>query len=376
MPLTRTSLRIVAVVIVLASAGFGYVLYEFVGKRERHLPMVVPAAVPEELSAAPYAVLATGLEIPWSLDFLPDERIVVTERPGRVRLLTPQQGLLPEPLLVVEEVVHRGEGGLLGVAVHPEFEHNRLIYLYYTYQGAQGLANKVVAYALQGESLTEPRTVIEGIPGAPTHNGGRIRFGPDGMLYVATGDAEAPRLSQEVTSLAGKILRLRDNGTIPTDNPFADSPVYSYGHRNPQGLAWDDEGNLWSSEHGARGHDEINRIEAGRNYGWPVIQGNEEAQGMERPVLHSGTDTWAPSGADVLGGTMYFAGLRGRALYAFNLDPDDPQLRSYLEGDFGRLRDVVRGPQGRLYLLTSNRDGRGVPTGRDDLLVVIDPARL
>ncbi len=371
----KTIFRTVAVLIVLASAGIGYLLYEFVVKRQRDLPVIAPAVLTAQMPEK-RGVLAVGLEIPWSLGFLPDGRILVTERPGRVRLLTSQEGLAPEPLLVVGDVAHRGEGGLLGLAIHPEFERNRLVYLYYTYQGVQGLANKVVAYTLEGDALSEPRTIIEGIPGARTHNGGRIRFGPDGMLYVTTGDAEAPRLSQELTSLAGKILRLRDNGTIPADNPFADSPVYSYGHRNPQGLAWDAEGRLWATEHGARAHDEINLIEPGRNYGWPLVQGSEEASGMTPPVLHSGADTWAPSGGDVAAGSLYFAGLRGRALYSFNLDPSNPILLRHLEGEFGRLRDVVAGPGGLLYILTSNRDGRGIPTAQDDMVFVVDPARL
>jgi len=188
--------------------------------------------------------------------------MLLTERPGRVRLLHPETGLAPEPVLEPEEVRHRGEGGLLGLAVHPNFETNRRVYLYFTYEGRQGLANKVVAYTLEKVALTGARTVIDGIPGASIHNGGRLRFGPDGMLYVTTGDAATPQVAQEISSLAGKILRLRDDGSIPSDNPFADSPVYSYGHRNPQGLAWDRAGQLWATEHGPSGHDEINRIVA------------------------------------------------------------------------------------------------------------------
>jgi glucose/arabinose dehydrogenase len=375
MSASRNISTVAVFLIVLTLGGIAFLWYDFAGQRERDLQTMVPSALPEGISDEAYGVLAANLEIPWSLDFLPDGRILVTERPGRVRLLTQQGGLVPEPILFVEEVLHQGEGGLLGVAAHPEFASNRLVYLYYTYESAQGPANKVVSYTLENHALSEARTIIEQIPGARFHNGGRIRFGPDSMLYITTGDAQIPELSQDRASLAGKILRLHDDGSTPADNPFADSPVYSYGHRNPQGLAWDGDGNLWTTDHGPKGHDEVNLIEPGKNYGWPLIQGDEEAPAMETPVLHSASDTWAPSGADVLGSFMYFAGLRGRALYQFNLDPEDPVLIPRLEGEFGRLRDVVAGPGGLLYILTSNRDGRGIPTAQDDLLLVVNPDR-
>jgi glucose/arabinose dehydrogenase len=372
----RRIFRITAVLVVLAAAGLAFFWYDFVGQRETDLSVMVPAALSVSIPNEAHGVLANHLEIPWELAFLPDGRILLTERPGRVRLLHPQTGLAPEPVLVVEEVRHQGEGGLLGLAVHPEFANNRLVYLYYTYESGRGTANKVVSCTLENHALAGARTIIENIPGARFHNGGRIGFGPDGMLYVTTGDAQIPELSQDRSSLAGKILRLHDDGSIPADNPFADSPVYSYGLRNPQGLAWDDDGQLWATGHGPRGHDEINLIEAGKNYGWPVIQGDEQGPGMEPPVLHSGSATWAPSGAAVLGDSMYFAGLRGRALYRFNLDAQNPVLTTHLEGTFGRLRTVVAGPDGLLYLLTSNRDGRTMPTAEDDLLLVVDPDRL
>jgi glucose/arabinose dehydrogenase len=371
----KNSFKIAAFLIISISVGLAFLWYDFVGKREKDLPAMVPAALPERIPNEDHGVLGVNLEIPWSLDFLPDGRILVTERPGRVRLLDPQAGLMPEPVLVLEDVRHQGEGGLLGLAVHPEFASNRLVYLYYTYESGHGPANKVVSYTLENHALSGVRIIIDQIPGARFHNGGRIRFGPDAMLYITTGDAETPEAAQDRSSLAGKILRLHDDGALPADNPFADSPVYSYGHRNPQGLAWDDDGNLWATEHGPRGHDEINLIRPGKNYGWPVIQGDEQEPGMEAPALHSGSDTWAPSGVDVLGNTMYFAGLRGRALYQFNLDRENPVLIPHLDGTFGRLRDVVAGPGGLLYILTSNRDGRGLPTAKDDLLLVVNPSR-
>jgi glucose/arabinose dehydrogenase len=366
--------KIFATMLILVAAVLAFLWYDFVGRRDRNVLEVTPASLREgNRTDIDIRILASGLEIPWSLDFLPDGRILVTERPGRVRIIDPQTGLLPEPALEVGDVNHRGEGGLLGLAVHPEFSNNRLVYLYYTYLQRQRPANKVVAYTFTGGGLSQPRIILSEIPGAGTHNGGRLKFGPDGLLYLTTGDAEAPEAAQDLESLAGKILRVREDGSTPDDNPFGNSPVYSYGHRNPQGLAWDAEGRLWATEHGPSGRDEINLIEPGKNYGWPVIQGEATAPAMFAPVLHSGGDTWAPSGAAVLDGFMYFAGLRGRALYRFNLDREQPLLQPNLRNRFGRLRDVVAGPDNLLYLITSNRDGRGIPTAEDDLALAVNP---
>lgn len=319
-------------------------------------------------------VLGGGLDIPWGIAFLPDGDMLITERPGRIRLYDAETGLLDGPLLVIGDVVHRGEGGLLGIAVHPQFPEQPYVYVYYTYQEAQALANCVVRYTLVGGSLGNRQVLLAGIPGANIHNGGRLKFGPDGCLYVTTGDAAVPERAQDVGSLAGKILRLADDGSIPTDNPSPDSPVYSLGHRNPQGLAWDDEGWLWSTEHGQNATDEVNRIRPGANYGWPVIRGDETAAGLESPVLHSGRDTWAPSGLAYLDGSLFFAGLRGGSLFEVQL-PSTVLVR-HLYGEFGRVREVVVGPDGSLYLLTSNRDGRGTPAADDDRLIRVDLEKL
>ena len=329
-------------------------------------PVAGPGGAADEVSS----VLARGLEIPWALAFLPEGDILITERPGRIRLYDSERGLLDEPLLEIADVAHRGEGGLLGIAVHPEFPEKPYVYVYYTYQEGQTLANCVVRYALVGESLRDRQVVLAGIPGANIHNGGRLRFGPDGLLYVTTGDAAVPELAQQVDSLAGKILRLADDGSTPRDNPFSGSPVYSLGHRNPQGLAWDDEGRLWATEHGASATDEVNLIQPGRNYGWPVIRGDETAAGLEPPVLHSGRDTWAPSGLAYGDGALFFAGLRGGSLFEVRLPAVLPVR--HLQAEFGRVREVVVGPDGSLYLLTSNRDGRGSPVADDDRLIRID----
>jgi glucose/arabinose dehydrogenase len=322
----------------------------------------------------PIVSLATGLEVPWSLAFLPDGGIIFTERPGRIRLVDPQQGLLADPLLTLADVNASGEGGLLGIALHPAFEANGFVYVYHTYRNGGGLANRVVRFVMRGRSLTGETVIIDGIPGAGNHDGGRIKFGPDGYLYITAGDATNADAAQSLDYLGGKILRLRDDGSIPADNPFPGSPVYSYGHRNPEGLAWDDRGRLWATEHGSSATDELNLIVAGRNYGWPVIRGDATAPGMETPVINSGSDTWAPSGTAYRDGSILFCGLRGQGLYEVDISGTDYTLTRHLGGEFGRLRDVVVGPDGYLYLLTSNRDGRGLPAPGDDQLIRLDPA--
>ncbi|HEX9664208.1 MAG TPA: PQQ-dependent sugar dehydrogenase [Patescibacteria group bacterium] len=331
--------------------------------------------VADDFDDAPIAAnLATNLEIPWALDFLPDGKILFTERPGRVRLIDPPTGLSPEPILTIAEVAHQGEGGLLGLTVHPNFSQNQFVYVYYTYLNDGQLNNKVVRFQFINDALVNPTVIIENIPGGGNHDGGRIKFGPDGMLYITTGDAGISRLAQEVDSTAGKILRLNDDGSIPADNPFQNSPVYSYGHRNPQGLAWDSQGRLWATEHGSQARDEVNLIEPGKNYGWPNITGDQTAPGFVSPVIDSGAVTWAPGGAVFAGDIMYYTGLRGQSLYRFKLKSAGPEI--LFSRQFGRLRAVELGPDGFLYLLTSNRDGRGLPTTEDDQIIIINPEKL
>ena len=220
------------------------------------------------------------------------------------------------------------------------------------------------------------KIILDNIPAASNHNGGRIKFGPDGMLYITTGDASLADSAQDKNSLAGKILRLKDDGAIPPDNPFPDSPIYSFGHRNPQGLAWDTQGKLWAMEHGSSASDELNLIKPGNNYGWPVIRGDEEETGLESPVIHSGQETWAPSGLAYFDGSLFFAGLRGQGLYQAVIENEGVTLQRYLDRNFGRLRDVVLGPDNLLYILTSNRDGRGLPVAEDDQIIRINPEKL
>jgi glucose/arabinose dehydrogenase len=331
--------------------------------------------------------LASGLEAPWDLAFVPDGRILLTERPGRVRVI--QDGALrPEPLVTIAEVAAEGEGGLLGIALDPNFAQNQGVYLYYTHRAENNqLHNRVVRYTLVGSQLSDPRIVVDGIPGAGIHNGGRIAFGPDGKLYVTAGDASQSERAQDPAALAGKILRLNSDGSIPSDNPFATSPVYALGLRNPQGLAWQPGTNqLYATEHGPQAHDEVNRIDPGGNYGWPQMQGDAgPSAGATPPVLESGATTWAPTGATLVQaatfaqwqGSLLFAGRRSETLWKLVVSPSTtrpPTLEPLIQGEYGRLRTVVEGPDGMLYLLTSNRDGRGSPAPDDDRLLRIAPA--
>jgi glucose/arabinose dehydrogenase len=332
------------------------------------------------VAAAPrITVYARGLEIPWAIAFAPDGRAFVSERPGRIRVLRPGR-LDPTPAATLP-VAHVGEGGLLGLALHPEFAAQPFVYVYYTYQ-QNGLRNRIERLREQGGRLVRDRVILDDIPGAGIHNGGRILFGPDGMLYIGTGDAAQRALAQDLRSLAGKILRLTPDGGIPADNPFPGSPVYSLGHRNGQGLAWHPRtGRLYASEHGpsgemGRAHDEVNLIRPGANYGWPEVLCGTRRPGFVDALACSGDETWAPSGATFVTrgtwrGRLLVANLRGAHLRMFTLNEDGTRAERQerlLEG-FGRLRDVVEGPDGALYVLTSNRDGRGRPTAEDDRIL-------
>lgn len=350
-----------------------------------------PTEVPGNPVAFTVTTLVTGLQAPWEIAFTPDGRVFLTERPGRVRLVTDGK-LEPEPLLTLD-VAAVGEAGLLGLALYPDFNRQPWIFLYYTYAEGQSLWNRVVRYTLLGNRLTDPSIILDRIPGASIHDGGRITFGPDGRLFVTTGDARNPLAAQDLSSLAGKILRLEPDGSIPTDNPFPESPIWSYGHRNPQGIAWTPDGRLYATEHGPTGdlglaaHDEVNLIEPGSNYGWPYVVGNLVRQPLPEavpPVLESGTTTWAPSGATIVQkgripqwqGNLLFAGLRSQALWRVVLAPDGRSAihhEALYQGEYGRLRTVVEGPDGALYLLTSNRDGRGRPQRDDDRILRIAP---
>jgi len=326
--------------------------------------------------------VAEDLEVPWSIAFSPDGRIFVTERIGQLRVI--ENGVLnPEPITILDVGII--EGGLLGIALDPNFEENRYIYLYYTYSEFLFTYNKIVRYTESDNKLSNEKILLDKIPGGPIHDGGRLKFGPDGKLYITTGEAGNPALAQDLNSLGGKILRISSDGSIPDDNPFENSPIYSYGHRNPQGLDWDPvTGKLVISEHGQSAHDEVNVIEPGANYGWPEIVGDETKPEFVSPLLHTGDDTWAPSGATFYNSdnieeweNKYFiATLRGNHLRMLDLNLEENKVLSsipLLEGEYGRLRDASVGPDGNLYILTSNRDGRGSPATNDDRILRIVP---
>lgn len=318
-----------------------------------------------DVSEGGFRTVATGMATPWEIDFLPDGDLLVTERSGRVQRIG-SDGVIYS----IEGVRETSEGGLLGIAVHPDFTDNGYVYLYSTTVSGGVLSNRVERYQLDGKELRGRTAILTGIPASANHDGGALAFGPDDKLYITTGDAGDENTAQDRQSLAGKILRINDDGTVPNDNPF-DNAVWSYGHRNPQGIAWDDKGRLWSTEHGPSGprtgRDELNVIEKSANYGWPVITGDEAREGMKTPIAHSGdNDTWAPGGLAYARGSLYFAGLRGQTLYEAKINTDDTvSLTRHFAGEYGRLRAVaVR--DNELYFSTSNRDGRGSPVSDDD----------
>ncbi|MEX0909761.1 MAG: PQQ-dependent sugar dehydrogenase [Candidatus Paceibacterota bacterium] len=321
-------------------------------------------------------VISENLSVPWGVAFLPEGDLLVTERPGRLVRIGENGAIY-----TIDGVEHVGEGGLLGVALHPEFSENRLVYLYLTTRAEGALSNKIERYRLSNDELENREIIFSGIPGARNHDGGRIAFGPDGKLYVTTGDAQNESSAQDTSVLSGKILRINDDGTIPSDNPFGNA-VWSYGHRNPQGLGWSDDGTLYSTEHGRSGilsgFDEINIIERGQNYGWPVIQGDETQAGMVSPLRHSGGNTtWAPASAAYLNGSLYFGGLMGRSLYEAVVSGNEVvEMRVHFNREFGRIRTVGVGPDGMLYITTSNTDGRGSPFEGDDKIIRVNPDKL
>lgn len=362
---------LIAVFVLIALlAGLGFFFKEEIRRflfRPTESTIEVGVERVEERPDDSFGVFAEGLVTPWSMTFLPDGDMVVTERSGTVKRIGATGQVFP-----IEGVQETSEGGLLGIALHPEFTTNNRLYLYMTKMVNGSLQNQIDTYVLSGNSLSYQRTVLDGIPAANNHNGGGIGFGPDKKLYVATGDASLAALAQNTRSLAGKILRMNDDGSVPSDNPF-NNFVWSYGHRNPQGITWDEQGRLWSVEHGpsgmdgGSGQDELNLIEKGVNYGWPTIRGDQSAEGMRRPVVHSGAnETWAPSGIVYANGSLFFAGLRGQSLYQAVIGEDvTVSLKRHFGGEYGRLRAVATKDQ-VLYFSTSNRDGRGTPIAADD----------
>ncbi|HYN94009.1 MAG TPA: PQQ-dependent sugar dehydrogenase [Pilimelia sp.] len=332
----------------------------------------VRGAPERELPAAAVSTVASGLRAPWGVAFLPPgtaprelpaAQALVTER-DTARILAVAPGGDAVEVARVAAAEPGGEGGLLGIALPPDYARGGWVYVYYTAERD----NRIARLRLGGGA---PEPVLTGIPKAGNHNGGRLAFGPDGMLYAGTGDAARRDSSQDRADLGGKILRLTPLGRPAPGNPFGDSPVYSYGHRNVQGLAWDAGGQLYASEFGQNTYDELNRIEPGRNYGWPVVEGDGDDDRYVDPVATWATDDASPSGIAVHGGEVWMACLRGRRLY--RIGTDGAGAAALLVDGYGRLRDVARAPDGALWVLTSNHDGRGDPAPEDDRILRLTP---
>lgn len=335
---------------------------------------------PEVKGSATPVVVAQGLEVPWAIAFAPDNRILFTERPGHVRVI--QNGRMrPHPLLSLTDVVARGEAGLMGLALHPGYAQNQFVYLCYARELGGSMVDVVVRYRDTGTALAEPHPIIQNIPATRLHAGCRLKFGPDKKLYITTGDATDGPVAQNLRSLAGKILRVNDDGSVPADNPFPGSPVWTLGHRNPQGIDWDPKsGLLFSTEHGPSGFDggsggdEVNIIERGKNYGWPDVHHEESRAAMVSPIALY-TPACAPASAAFWRGDLYFGCLRGERLHRLVLDPNDRRKvvrEEKLFTNLGRIREVAVGPDGSLYFSTSNRDGRGNPVNEDDRIFRVD----
>jgi aldose sugar dehydrogenase len=337
--------------------------------------------------------VVSGLQVPWSIVWSPDGRMFFTERSGRVRVFANGR-LQSEPLFVVPDVEQSGESGLMSLALHPEFASNHFLYLAYSYKSDGDLV-RVVRYREGTGGLTEPKVIIENIPAAQFHAGCRIGFGPDGKLYVTTGDATERSLAQRLDSLAGKTLRLNDDGSVPQDNPFvgqanAKPEIWSLGHRNAQGMDWQPgSGLMFQTEHGPSGFDgpgggdEVNIVERGKNYGWPLIHHRETRAGLESPLLEY-TPAVAPASGMFYDGSVFpqfrgnffFGCLRGERIIRVVLDGRRVvSQENLLEGKYGRIREVAEGPDGAVYFSTSNRDGRGKPAQDDDRIIRLVPAK-
>lgn len=338
--------------------------------------------------------VATGLEVPWAFAWLPNKDLIFTERKGRVRIIESGK-LRAEPIFTVPDVEPSGESGLMDISLHPDFAKNTLAYLAYSYNN-DGKRVKVVRYKLANNTFTEPKIIIDNIPGAPNHAGMRARFGPDGKLYITTGDSTDWTLAQKLDSLAGKTLRLNDDGTVPPDNPFvgqkdARPEIWAYGNRNPQGLAWQPgTGMMFQTEHGpsffegkGSGGDEVNIVEKGKNLGWPEIHHTEKREGMVAPLLEY-SPACAPGSGMFYNGSIFpafkdnffFGCLRSARIVRVSLDGSKVVSQENLfDGTFGRIREMEEGPDGYIYFSTSNRDGRGSPSKDDDRIMRIVPEK-
>lgn len=348
--------------------------------------------LPVNLPEKPYIIeeFTAGLEVPWAIAFTSDNRMLVTERPGRLRVI--ENGVLAEdPLHIFSEVSSTGEEGLMSVELDPDYESNKWIYLSWAYLKEGEMKVKVVRFTDAGDQIEDETIIIDNLPAARFHAGSRIKFGPDGKLYITVGDALNRQDAQTLDSLAGKLLRINKDGSLPNDNPFKGSPIWSYGHRNSQGIDWHPEtGELYSSEHGpsvfdgASGGDEVNRIVKGGNYGWPLVSHNRTLEGTIPPIIQY-TPAEPPGSFLIYSGdeipqfknNLFFGSLKGEGILRIILDENDPDKvissEKLVTGEYGRIREVMQGPDGFIYFTTSNRDGRAKPDPSDDRIFRIRP---
>lgn len=385
-----------AILIIFAISNIACANTAFTDSDSDELPL------PKERPQFEIETVATGLEVPWSIAFVPDGRIFVTERPGRIRVIDKDGKLLEKPLFVVKDVELSSETGLMGMTLHPDFSENHLLYFAYVYEKDGDKFVRVSRYKETGDGLTDAKIIIDGISAAKFHAGTRLGFSPvDKKLYITTGDATKQKNGQDLSSINGKTLRLNDDGTIPEDNPFvktknARPEIWTYGHRNAQGLAWQPETNLmWQTEHGPSlidgvslfkkrtGGDEINIVEKGKNYGWAKISHNMTKQGMETPLIEY-SPAVAPASGTFYRGTafpefknnFFFGALKGESLIRLVIDGRKITAQEYLlKKKYGRIREVAVSPEGYVYFSTSNRDGRGDSASEDDRILRLVPKK-
>lgn len=314
--------------------------------------------------------VAQGLDTPWSIARSNDV-FYLSERPGKIIKIDGNKKT-EQQVDLEKEVSTAAEAGLLGFVLAPDFKDSQEAYAYYTYED-NGQFNRIVKLKLENDTWKEEEVLIDKIPSGQYHHGGRLKIGPDDKLYATTGDASDEQNAQDKDTLGGKILRINLDGSKPKDNPISNSYVYSYGHRNPQGIVWTPDGQMYASEHGNQANDEINEIKEGHNYGWPVIEGNEENNNMETPIFTSGSDdTWAPSGIAFKDGIIYSAALRGEGIMKFDVEKDEMKK---VATKYGRIRDVYI-VNNDLYFVSNNTDGRGNPSQNDDKMYKVSLSQL
>lgn len=366
----------------------GQVVFPVGNTQDSSAPSAALYSTPQPV-AYQIETVASDLFVPWSLVFTNSTRLLVSERSGAIRVIENGE-LAKQPLVTFANVSSKSEEGLMGLVKDPDYETNRYIYACYAYEAPNGLQDRVVRLVDEGSSIREDQIILDGIPAAAFHAGCALAFGPDNKLYITTGDATDKTIAQDLGSLGGKILRVERDGSIPSDNPFANSPIWSYGHRNPQGIAWHPQTKvMYATEHGpsgfdgAGGGDEINLIEPGKNYGWPLVSHDKNESGLVAP-LQTFTPAEAPASAAFYAGsvfpqftnTLFFGALRGKGLIATTIDAANPALITKIEKlpiSVGRVRAVIEGPDGYIYFTSSNRDGRGKNNEGDDKVYRLVP---